>query len=255
MICDFHMHILPEIDDGSSSPEKSLQMLKLSASHGVSDIVATPHFYAFDISLDEFLERRASAYSRMSDACIGCETLLPKIHLGAETAYFRGISESERLNDLTVKINNGGEFADSNVLLIEMPFIKWSGREVDEIRSIVDRDYRVVIAHVERFMIPENRRQLDRLFDLPVIMQVNCEHLIDHCDEWCRSKGIFAKKNGAEEFFRPGCNYILGSDAHGMNRRPPDMAEGLKALQRIQEKTGQNIINNISIISSELLSV
>ncbi len=249
------MHVLPEIDDGSSSLEKSMQMLELSASQGVSDVVATPHFYAFDMSLDEFLERRASAYSKVTDACAQSETVLPKLHLCAETAYFRGISESERLSDLALQINRGGELADSNVLLIEMPFVEWTGHEVDEIRSIIDRDYRVVIAHVERFMIHENRRQLDRLFDLPVIMQVNCEHLIEHCDEWCRPKGIFAKKNGAEELFRPGCRYILGSDAHGMRRRPPDMSEGMNALHRIEQKLGQSITDDISIISSELLSI
>ena len=40
---DLHSHILWEIDDGSLSLDMSLQMLKMSADSGVTDIFATPH--------------------------------------------------------------------------------------------------------------------------------------------------------------------------------------------------------------------
>ena len=37
---DFHSHILPEMDDGSSSPEESLKMLEMSARQGIDHIFA-----------------------------------------------------------------------------------------------------------------------------------------------------------------------------------------------------------------------
>ena len=42
---DLHTHILPNVDDGSSSLEESLALLRMLASQGVTLTAATPHFY------------------------------------------------------------------------------------------------------------------------------------------------------------------------------------------------------------------
>lgn len=40
---DIHCHLLPEIDDGSTSWEETLEMARLAVADGISTIVATPH--------------------------------------------------------------------------------------------------------------------------------------------------------------------------------------------------------------------
>ena len=48
---DIHSHILPGLDDGAQTLEDSLDILRLAAEHGTTDIVATPHAnptYPFD---------------------------------------------------------------------------------------------------------------------------------------------------------------------------------------------------------------
>ncbi len=42
---DIHSHIIPSVDDGSSSIEESLKMLKIAWEDGVKAIVATPHIF------------------------------------------------------------------------------------------------------------------------------------------------------------------------------------------------------------------
>ena len=42
---DIHTHILPALDDGSESIEESLQLLEELKSQGITDVIATPHFY------------------------------------------------------------------------------------------------------------------------------------------------------------------------------------------------------------------
>ena len=42
---DIHSHILPGVDDGAKDEKQSLEMLKLAAADGITDIIATPHFH------------------------------------------------------------------------------------------------------------------------------------------------------------------------------------------------------------------
>ena len=41
---DFHNHILPNMDDGSSSLEMSLDMLENASKQGITDVVNTVHY-------------------------------------------------------------------------------------------------------------------------------------------------------------------------------------------------------------------
>lgn len=51
-IIDFHSHVLPGIDDGSSSLDESVAMLYMAQAQGISQVIATPHFYANCDDLD-----------------------------------------------------------------------------------------------------------------------------------------------------------------------------------------------------------
>ena len=64
---DFHSHILPCLDDGSKSVDESIKMLKTLASQGVKKVVATPHFYANDESIEQFLNRRDEAFLKIKN--------------------------------------------------------------------------------------------------------------------------------------------------------------------------------------------
>ena len=55
---DIHSHILPFVDDGSDSYEKSIEMLKKHISQGVKNVVLTPHFRmgSFALGNDKIIE-------------------------------------------------------------------------------------------------------------------------------------------------------------------------------------------------------
>ena len=59
-IIDFHSHILPGADHGSSSVETSLAQLNSAKNAGVTRLIATPHFYPHRHTLEKFLARNNS---------------------------------------------------------------------------------------------------------------------------------------------------------------------------------------------------
>lgn len=150
---DIHSHILPKMDDGSGSVEESLKLLRTSAEQGITEIAATPHFYASQNSPQKFLERRAACAARLQEALTPD---LPRVYLGAEVCYFDGVSRIDELEALWIQ--------NTSILLLEMPFAKWSRRMVNEVAEIQNRrDTQVLLAHIERYLPFHNSDALQAL--------------------------------------------------------------------------------------------
>lgn len=222
MVIDFHSHILPAIDDGSRDLNTSVNMIRRCEEQGVGCIIATPHFYAVHDKMERFLERRARAYEKLKKE-LPCSA--PEIYLGGEVAFFRGISRAEHLEELTI--------GNSDLILLEMPFAPWSGSDIEEVERLVNHSgFRYILAHLERYLaIPENKRGLERLLELPVVVQVNAGSLL----EWkTRGKTLRLLKKSE--------SCVLGSDCHGMHHRMPNLGEGRKMAEK---KLGRDFLNRI----------
>ena len=241
---DFHCHLLQGIDDGSRSVETSINILERSREQGVRTIIATPHFHASKMSIDSFLKNRKSAYEELAAEVrgggrhfIGDDGLsdgLPKLLLGAETAFFDNMSVAERVGDLTIQ--------GTNILMVEMPFVDWQESHLREIEKLSSR-YTVIIAHIERFMNRRNKRSINELLEmsrtLPIRIQVNAEAFDDRK---LRRKLI--------KMFASGEAHMLGSDCHGMNRRPPNLSAGMDALRAA---LGDDFLRRMNECNKELL--
>lgn len=247
---DVHSHILPAMDDGSRNVEISLKMLEMSAAQGVELICATPHFYASRNRVDEFLSRREASYESLQKALSerNAEKYIedsqefakeywgqyPKILLGAEVAFFQGISRAERITDLCLQ--------GTNLLLLEMPFSAWNDSVLQEVADLMSkRGLRVIIAHLERFLkLPGNKPYVKKLLNLPVLVQINAESLTD----W-KSRRMVLK------LYRTGQAQLLGSDCHGVNHRVPNLDEGRRVLK---SKLGSEFLENLDMEASRLFS-
>ena len=141
-VIDFHSHILPGIDDGSKDLETSLEMLRMSAAQGVTDMVATPHFYASKEGFETYLEKRIHAFETL---CASRTPDMPQIRLGAEVAFFKGISQAEKIEELAEQTGR--------ILLLEMPFMEWTDRDIQEVERMASCGrYTLMLAHLERYM-------------------------------------------------------------------------------------------------------
>ena len=78
---DFHSHVLPGIDDGSDCVEESLEMLHTAKIKELVRCWLRHIFYAQDVSVDHFLEKRKKAYDTLK-RCMD-DSDYPDIRLGS----------------------------------------------------------------------------------------------------------------------------------------------------------------------------
>ena len=218
---DFHTHILPGIDDGSRDIDMTEKMLRMEQSMGVSHIYATPHFYAHRRSIESFLVRRNRALEKTKEL-LAKEPEMPQITAGAEVYYFTGIGRAKQIEDLCIE--------GTDILLLELPFAQWHSDIAEDISELMDRrSLRIVLAHVERYEhFQKNRHIWDRLLDMPLIIQLNCEDIID-------AGSIFRRNHmhkTSMELLSRYDNVIIGSDCHNLTDRKPNLADARGTLEK-----------------------
>jgi len=207
---DIHCHVLPHMDDGSRSAEESLAMLEALAAQGVGCAAATPHFYADENSPEEFLDRRAVSVAKLDKVW---RPGLPALKLGAEVCYFEGISRCKGIESL--------EIGDSGLLLLEMPYCRWSRRMLREIWELQTSRAAVLLAHIERYLRWQEPKTWDALLEWGVLNQCNASFFL----RW-------QTKGKAIRMLRQGRIHLLGSDSHNMDARPPRLGAAWAALGR-----------------------
>lgn len=201
---DFHSHILPNVDDGSSSLEMSLSMLEAEKEHGVKTVIATPHFYAVQDTPEQFLERRREAADKLR-AATKDRPDLPEILLGAEVAYFRGMSSCEVLWDLRI--------AKTNYILVEPPLAPWDSNVFKELKELPNKqNLYPIIAHVDRYLMPFWwKKMMKQLDHMAAVLQFNASFFL----------GSRAKL--AHKLMEEGRVHLLGSDCHDLSGRAPSL--------------------------------
>lgn len=229
-VIDFHSHVLPGIDDGSKDVETSLAMLRVMREQNVDICVATPHFYGDRQQLSAFLSQRSMARERLSQHL---ESGMPQIVLGAEVAFFMALPELDGLESLCID--------GTRTLLLEMPFAQWTNLELDVLtRLCLDRDYQVILAHMERYLpLQRNKDIWERMMLLPVTVQLNAECLLS---PWGRGKYL--------DMFRTGRVHLLGSDCHNLRSRAPNLGAGRRIIEK---KLGAMALLHIDDWGSQLL--
>ena len=232
MMIDFHSHILPEMDDGSQSPEESVQMLESCREQGIDCVILTPHFYANRDNPEHFLEKRARSFDKLRLAMQEKES--PILIQVAEVEYFEGITAMQQLDDMRIGNSKG--------LLIEMPFRPWSKRMISDIIEIHNRrNFRVVLAHIERYMKMQDPETLVSLIQAGIRMQSNASFFTD---------GHFTARRALKAFDQ-GFIHLLGSDCHNMTTRKPNLRG---ACEYLVKKRGRDALMHIMSRAANIIS-
>ena len=224
---DFHSHILPGIDDGSRSVEESIALIDRLSRQNVSEVFATPHFYPLRNTPSRFFARREASYQKLCAALEKRDDLNVNIRLGAEVAYFSGISRTDVLFDMRIE--------NTEFLLVEMPESKWSEHTVGEIVDIAaSKDITPVIAHIERCMKFQSNDVLEKILSEGVLFQANASFFVKL---FTRKKALGMLKDKKIAF--------LGSDCHNLHTRPPIIGDAMKIIEKRLGKDVETYMQNL----------
>lgn len=209
-ICDVHCHILPGMDDGCADLTETLHVLQTAREQGVYDLIATPHFYSNHERIETFLQRRDTAFASLSPHVP--EDM--RICLGAEVAYFSGISRYENIEQLCL--------GQSRLMLLELPFSPWDGNVVRELYNLICiRGITPVLAHIERYLSIQPRDILRKILALDVLVQMNAENLLHYIPAF-----------HARRLLRSGIVQLLGSDCHNTTDRSFCLGKAAEHLKK-----------------------
>lgn len=214
-IIDIHCHVLPKVDDGSSSMEETMEMFRIAACEGIVKMIATPHYKAgrSNVSVDGISKRIEQLQQLIDEEGLGIE-LLP----GNEILYFNDLTEELEAKQIRT-------LCDSNYVLIEF----LPGDSYKRIRNAVDElvggGYIPVIAHVERYECLVKDRNLTReLAVLGAKIQINAGSVAGN-------HGWKIKKYVCQLLKEQLVDYI-GTDAHDMKNRKPEMSKCIAVLTK-----------------------
>ena len=236
-LADIHTHITPNVDDGSTSMEMSLEMLRTEATQGGSSVFLTPHSGVFSSvtyrDIDAKMEsiRQAAAETDIPvQICKGCEiyTYGRNIEWNLQ-ALEVGILPS--MNETRYVLT---EFDVHRDLIEESKYC---------LRRYLEEGWIPIIAHAERygweFASVEN---ISILKEMGCLVQVNFYDLYEEPDESVRTL--------AQDLVKAELVDLMGSDAHRMDHRRPKLTKG---AEYIREHCSSEYAENVLWRNAEML--
>ncbi len=232
---DIHSHILPAVDDGAKSTEKAIEILKLMKNSGITDVIATPHFYPNIDSLNYYLSVSNTAYKNLKNDIK--DMRLPNIYRGTEVLYYRHIGESESVKYFC--LNN------SPYLLLELTNNCIGNELFNDIKALKEKQgITVIIAHIERYYKSRNYKKLLKFVkEEDILTQINASSFFTH-----------RLSNAAKKLIKNGYATFIATDAHSPDDRPPMLKEALNFINdKLGSEYSEKLIKNSQSLFNEII--
>ena len=231
MLLDIHSHILPAVDDGAQNLDDSLTLLKMMASQGITHIIATPHFYPNNDTLEDFKSRVTVAEQLLKNT----PSDIPQIIIGCELFYYTGISKSELIKEFTLGKSNyillePNPFYINKTLMSEILYLR------DELGLIP------IIPHIERYHKSKGYKNfISFIKENQILCQVNAGSFFDK-----------HYNRAIDKLFKNGIVTFIATDTHSL-RRPPLLANALIEIEnRFSTDEKERIISNLNTLLGEI---
>lgn len=211
-LIDMHCHILPGIDDGAKNIEEAVKLLTEQQKQNVKKIVFTPHFHIERISIENFIRARTKSYQDLMNTP-EVQDMDIQFKCGAEV-FFSNKLIHEDIEKLC--------FEDTSYLLIEFPTNEKPYGLTYTLTDIINRGITPILAHIERYpYFTEDPVKLYDLIGKGCIAQINAGAVLE------------GKNSIAMKYIKWELAQIVCSDCHSIDRRPPNLKEGMEFIEKI----------------------
>ena len=218
---DVHCHLLPGVDDGFSTTEKSLHALKKLEERGVKKMILTPHFMKEYPDNDrESIKAKFGVFKAEAAKVCGIE-----LRIGGEYMLDACFMDRYKEGFLTL--------ADKQVLC-ETSYLMYEPGITEMIYDIMCDEYQPIIAHPERYEYAVKDNYL-RWKDKRYKFQLN---LLSLAGAYGRPAMVKAHYLLKEEMY----DYV-GSDMHGLGNFERFLPE-IRLTKKNMERLEQLIENN-----------
>lgn len=224
---DLHSHILPEIDDGSSSMIQTINMLKIAYEEGIRVVVTTPHYYPgrFEEPADVLRSRLIQVKENIADILPDMELLL-----GCEIYYTH---ESIGL----LKTGVIPTIADTRYILVEFSPLAEYQYLKNGLRDFILEGYLPILAHVERYEnVVKDIERVMELIEIGVCIQVNAMSVTGDMGR------IY--QNITKKLLKYQSIHIIATDAHSEISRAPRLN---KCYRMVSNKWGKDYANEMFV--------
>lgn len=224
---DFHSHILPGIDDGSRNYDETVKLLEEAKEIGFDKIISTSHYAIDCYEVPEY--KRKELIDQLN-----LENRFPEIILGSE--IFLTYNIIDLLKEFKASSING-----TNYILFELPLRNHFMNLKDTIIKLRENDYRLVLAHPERYlMVQKDFKLLYELKEMGVLLQSNYGSIL----------GIYgtAPKKIIKKMLKEDLVDLLGSDVHRENTIYPKIP---KAIKKISKYVSDNRLEELTTYNAE----
>lgn len=226
-IVDLHAHIVPNIDDGAKSYEESIEMLRALIDKGVTDLFCTSH-NGYSIEDGQKYKENYEKLMKLSQE----ENLNIRLHTGSEI-----LMAGEYIDDILYGLEIGAFYTlgKSNYVLTEFYCDVMDDEAMLIVSKLLDKGYKPIIAHMERnYKLGEDA--VRKLIELGALIQVNAFSFVEEADILVKFK--------VRNLLDKRLIHFIGSDAHGINHRPPNMSLGVQyIIDNVELDYAMDILN------------
>ena len=220
---DIHTHIIPAIDDGATSIEETIEMLRVAYQAGTRDLVATPHMFLDGYEKNDILlvnDRFAAMVTALKQYGEQPEFAFirdMRLFLGSEN--YASIEFIEAMGRGCVVPINSGRY-----LLVEFStFLPLTKIEMI-LQKVFQFGYFPVVAHTERISaVQEKPARLEDLARMGCFFQVNADSFLDTANPLLRKT--------SQTLAKAGLIHVIASDGHRSVRRAPVLSPASEKLQ------------------------
>ena len=194
---DMHCHLLPGVDDGFPSMEKSLQALQKLEKYGVEKMILTPHF------MNDYPDNTRKNISAEFEVFKAEAAKASKIELRIAAEYMLESCFEEHFKEGFLTLDKAG-----TLVLCETSYLMYEHNYTNMLYDIMCEELQPVIAHPERYEYAGKDVYL-RWKDKRYKFQMNLLSLAGVYGEPACEKAHFLLDEGMYDY--------IGSDMHGLD--------------------------------------